>query len=79
MTVAIIKEKLIHYVEDLDDKKAEALYTLLEDDIEDHSSFSFTKEQLEILHEERELHMSGKTKSYSWEEAKGIITGKRDF
>ncbi len=79
MKVAIIKEKIIHYVEDLDDKKAKALYTLLEDDIEDQSSFSFTKEQLEILNEEHELHMSGKTKSYTWAEAKDIITGKRDF
>jgi hypothetical protein len=39
----------------------------------------FTKEQLEILHKEHELHMSGKTKSYTWAEAKAIITGKRDF
>ena len=39
----------------------------------------FTKEQLQILNEERALHMAGKTKSYTWSQAKAIILGKRKF
>ena len=78
MTVAAIRKKLKSYVDDIDDKKAKALYTLLESDIEETaSSFSFTKEQLNILDEEHTLHLSGKTKSYTWEEAKEIIRGKK--
>ncbi len=75
MTVAAIRKKLKMYVDDVDDKIVKALYTLLEDDIEDSSSFALTKEQLSILDEEHALHLSGKTKSYSWEEAKEIIRG----
>ena len=77
MTVAAIRKKLKMYVDDVDDKKVKALYVLLEDDIEDSSSFALTKEQLSILDEEHALHLSGKSKSYSWEEAKEIIRGKK--
>ena len=77
MTVAAIRKKLKMYVDDVDDKKVKALYTLLEDDIEESSSFTLTKEHLSILDEEHALHLSGKTKSYSWEEAKEIIRGKK--
>ena len=77
MTVAAIRKKLKTYVDEVDDKKAKALYALLEDDIEGTSSFVLTKEQIAILDKEHELHLSGKTKSYSWEEAKEIIRGKK--
>ena len=77
MTVAAIRKKLKMYVDDIDDKKVKALYTLLEEDIEDSTSFVLTDEHLRILNREHELHMSGKTKSYSWEEAKEIIRGKK--
>lgn len=50
---------------------------MLETDIEDNSSFTLTNEHLEILDEEHVLHRSGKTKSYSWEEAKEITRGKK--
>ena len=77
MRVAAIREKLKTYVDDVDDKKVKALYALLENDIEEGSSFKFTKEQLDILDKEHALHLSGKTRSYSWEEAKEIIRGKK--
>ncbi len=77
MTVAAIREKLKTYVDDVDDKKVKALYTLLEDEIEEHPAYTLTKEQLMILDEEHALHISGKTKSYNWEEAKEIIRGKK--
>ena len=77
MKVATIREKLKTYVDDVDDKKVKALYALLENYIEDNESFTFTKEQLNILDKEHALHISGKTKSYSWEDAKEIIRGKK--
>ena len=77
MTVAAIRKKLKTYVDDIDDKKATALYTLLEADIEESTSFKLTKEHLAILDKEHQLHISGKSKSYSWEEAKEIIRGKK--
>ncbi len=77
MTVAAIREKIKNYVDDVDDKKVKALYTLLQDEIEESASFSLTKEQLQILDEEHALHIAGKSKSYSWEETKEILRGKK--
>lgn len=77
MTTAAIREKLKTYVDDVDDKKVKALYTLLRDEIEERKSFSFTKEQLSILEKEHALHIAGKSKSYSWEETKAIVRGKK--
>jgi hypothetical protein len=78
MTVAAIRKKLKLYVDDLNDKKVKALYTLLENDIDEHS-FALTKTQMQLLNEEHELHLNGKTKSYSWEETKEIIRGKKSI
>jgi hypothetical protein len=77
MKVSVIREKLKTYVDDVDDKKVKALYALLEDEIEEGPSFGFTKEEISILDKEHALHLSGKTKSYNWEEAKAIIRGKK--
>lgn len=77
MTVAAIRKKIKTYVDDVDDKKVKALYTLLEEEIEVSVGFTLTKEHLRILDEEHALHLSGKTKSYSWEEAKQVIRGKK--
>ena len=77
MTVAVIKKKLMDYLEEADAPKIKALYTLLENEIESSGTAVFSKEQLAILEEEHALHMSGQTRSYSWEEAKEIIRGKK--
>lgn len=79
MTTAVIRSKLLSYLADADDKKVKAIYTLLEKDIEEKETFSLTDEQLEILDRERELHLSGKTKSYTWAEAEQIIKSEKSF
>jgi hypothetical protein len=78
MTTATIRKKLITYLADADDSKVKAIYTLLEDDMS-QDRFSFTDEQLQILERDRELHLSGQTKSYSRHEAIEIIKGQRSF
>jgi len=78
MTTAAIRKKLITYLADADDSKVKAIYTLLENDIR-QDEISFTDEQLQILERERELHLSGQTKSYSRQEAIEIIKGQRSF
>jgi len=67
------------YLADADDSKVKAIYTLLERDIQDEDAFKLTAEQLEILDTERELHLAGKTKSYTRQEANQIIKGQRSF
>ena len=78
MTTSTIRKKLITYLADAEDSKIKAIYTLLEDDIR-QDEISFTDEQLQILERERELHLSGQTKSYGRLEAIEIIKGQRDF
>ena len=39
--------------------------------------FSLSAAQLKMLDVEKEKHTTGKSKSYSWPEAKEIIRGKR--
>ena len=79
MTVAAIREKLIIYMADADDDKVKALYTLLEDDMEAHHSFTLSPEHIAILDKERELHLNGVSKSYSLQEARQIIRGEQSL
>ncbi|WP_343522704.1 hypothetical protein [Pedobacter sp.] len=75
MTSTAIRQRLITYLSDAEDNKIRAIYTLLEKEIEGEQSFSLTEEHLEILDRERELHLSGQTKSYSKEDSFDIIKG----
>lgn len=77
MTTASIRKKLITYIADADDKKVKVLYMLVEDEISKQSKFSLSAAQLKVLNAEKEKHVKGKSKSYSWPEAKDIIRGKR--
>ena len=65
------------YIADADDKKVKGLYMLVEDEISMLETFKLSNDHIRILEEERSKHVKGKSKSYSREEAKSIIRGKR--
>ena len=77
MTTTLIRKKLISYLENADEKKVKAVYTIFEDEINQENSFTLSEEQLKILDSEKEKHLSGKSKSYTWEDAKKIIRGEK--
>ncbi len=79
MTITAIRNRLMSYLADADDNKIKAVYTLLEKDIEEKEVFVLTEEQLQILDKERELHLSGKSKSYNRTEARQIIINEKEF
>ena len=79
MATLSIRQKLLSYLATADDNKVNAVFTLLEADIHNEPSFTLTDEQLEILNTEHDLHVSGKTKSYSRSEATQIIKGLASF
>ena len=79
MTTTAIRKKLITYIADAKDKKVKGLYMLVEDEISMQENFKLNNEHTKILEEERSLHIKGKSKSFSREEAKFIIRGKRKF
>jgi hypothetical protein len=71
MTNAAIRQQLYQYIDVTDDKKVEALYTLLHDDM--GHKYSFTEEEMNVLHECAEKYLSGEAKTYSVEEAHDVI------
>jgi hypothetical protein len=77
MTIAAIRKKLMTYIADADDKKVKGLYLFIEDEMNKAQSFTLSDGHLQVLDEERKKHVSGKSKSYSWDEAKEVIRGKR--
>jgi septation ring formation regulator EzrA len=76
MTTSAIRKKLMTYIAEADEKKVKGMYMLFEDEIERVKEFKLTGEDIRILDSEREKHVNGKTKSYRWSQAKGIIRGK---
>jgi len=79
MTILAIRQKLITYIADANDSKVKALYTLLENDIDEDHGFTLSDEQLEIIDREHEMYLRGEGKSYTVEESFQIIRGQRDF
>ena len=79
MTITAIRNRLISYLADADDNKIKAVYTLLEKDIDEKELFVLSEEQLQILEKERELHLSGQSKSYNRNEARKIVKSERTF
>lgn len=66
MTTASIKQRLHEYIDSAEDKKLKAIYTLLENDIEDE--YQLTDEQKAELDRRLYNYQNGIGKNYTWEE-----------
>ena len=60
-----IRDKLHQYIDVADEQKLQAIYTLLEDEID----WNYTTEEIAMFHKRRENHLNGTSKSYSTEES----------
>jgi len=60
-----LRDKLHHYIDIADEKKLQAIYVLLEDEID----WSYSSEEIEMLHQRRQQHLQGLSKSYTVEES----------
>lgn len=65
-----IRQKLHQFIDTIEDKKAEAIYTLFEDEIDTNV------QRRKLIQAERENYLRGEGKSYSWEEIKEMATQK---
>ena len=70
-----IKQKLHHYIDTADEKKLQAIYTILEDEIE--GELFYSQEEIKLFYERRKKHLSDESKSYSIEEAHNSIKRNR--
>ncbi len=67
MTFTVIKEKLHEYIEHADEKKIQAIYTLVENEI--GNTYTYNEEELNILHERAEKYLNGEGTTYAVEES----------
>lgn len=64
-TAKSLRDKLHQYIDVADEQKLQAIYVLLEDEID----WIYRSEEIDMLHQRRENHLKGESKSYSVEES----------
>lgn len=74
-----IRQQLHQYIDTGDEKLLKMMYAVAKEYNEDDFQYSFSKEEIASFEERRNKRLSGENKTHSWEEAKNIITGKRNF
>ena len=70
MNTSIIREKLHQFIDAIEDKKAEAIYTLLADQMDADA------QRKRLINAERENYLSGTGKSYSTDEVREMAINK---
>ena len=65
-----IRQKLHQFIDTIEDKKAEAIYTLLE------SEMDTDLQRHKLIMAEREKYINGEGKSFSWGEVKQMALDK---
>jgi hypothetical protein len=70
MQTTSIRQKLHQFIDSIEDKKAEAIYTLFEDEIDTDVL------RRKLIQAEREKYIRGEGESYSWEEVKQMAVDK---
>jgi hypothetical protein len=80
METAQMRQKLHQYVDTGDEKLLKLMLALAKEYTdEDDFEYDFTAEDIEVLDKYREKRLNGENKTYSWEDARNIITGKKSM
>lgn len=78
MEVANIRQKLHQYVDKGDEKLLKLLYAIAKEYTEDDDfEYEFSEDEIKLFEERRAKRLSGESNTYSWKDAKAIITGKK--
>ncbi len=75
MEPASIKQKLHHYIDVADEKKLQAIYTILEDEIE--GEYFYTQDEIKMFYDRRQKHLNGESKSYTVAEMLDLVRQNR--
>ena len=70
METTDIRRKLHQFIDSIEDKKAEAIYTLFEDEIDTDA------QRRKLIQTERENYLKGVGKSHTWKEIKEMAVHK---
>ena len=74
-----IRQKLHNYVDKGDEKLLKLLYAVAKEyNNEDDADYEFSEDELMIFEQRRISRLNGESKTYSWEEAKDMVTGKKN-
>lgn len=73
MTATSIRQKLYDYIRVAEDRKVKAIYTMLEEEIEEAYDYWNDKDFVAQLDKRSADYKSGKVRGVSWEEAKAQI------
>ncbi len=78
MQATKIRQRLHHYVDEGDEKLLKLMYAIAKEyNEEDDFEYEFSDEEIKVFEQRKAKRVSGESKTYSWEEAKDIITGKK--
>lgn len=78
MQTGDLRHKLHEYIEKGDEKLLKLMYAVAKEYNEDDDfDYEFSAEDIKRFEERRNNRLNGNTKTYSWEEAKDVITGKK--
>jgi hypothetical protein len=78
MGAANIRQKLHQYIDKGDDKLLKLMYAVVREyNGEDDFEYEFTEEEVKHFDERKAKRLSGESRTYGWQEAREIITGKR--
>jgi hypothetical protein len=78
METTTIQQELYSYIDNSDEKLLKLMLALAKDYTgDDDFEYDFTAEDIEVLDRNREKRLNGESKTYTWEEAKNIITSGR--
>lgn len=73
-----LRQKLHQYIDQGDEKLLKLMYAVAKEYNEDDDfEYRFAEEEIRLFEERTAKRLSGESKTYSWKEAKEIITGKR--
>jgi len=77
MQTTHIREKLHQYIDSSDEKLLKLMFALAKEyNDEDDFDYEFTSDDIKIFDERRQKRLNGESKTYSWNEAKKMITRK---
>jgi hypothetical protein len=75
MTAITIRQKLYDYIRVAEDRKVKAIYTMLEDEIEEVYDYWNDKNFVTELNKRSADYKNGKVKSAPWDKVKAQILG----